>query len=95
MNDAISVFITLSQLVGAIVLVSVATTTLYWIATRRPTPNSGFIETVKQMRWGFGILVFVIPQGLVAYQEGLGFAGFALGAGFLLIMFCLSWWLGI
>lgn len=82
----------IATLVGALTMAVGAILSGWYIYTRRPTPARSLREAVGELRWGFGIAVFVIPQGLVGYDEGLGFLGFYLGFGFLGLLLLAAWW---
>jgi len=82
----------LATAIGLVVMGSAVVGVAWYIYTRHPTPERSFREAVGELRWGFGIAVFVIPQGLVAYDEGLGFWGFYLGFAFLGLMLWMAWW---
>lgn len=85
----------LATLLGFGVLISAVGALAWYIYTRRPTPERSLREAVGEIRWGYGIAIFVIPQGIVGLQEGLGPWGFILGACFLGSMLLVSWWTGI
>ena len=84
----------IATFVGTIVIVGGLVAGTVYLYTHKPTPAYTLREAVGEIRWGYGIVVFVLPPSFVGLQEGT-LLGFILGAGFLLYIFLLAWWTGI
>lgn len=81
--------------VGALTLAVLGVGTVYYVATRRPTPAGSLRETLRGGRWGFGFAMFVLPPAAVGYtEEGVGLAvyGASMGVAMLGWMVLLGWW---
>lgn len=83
--------------IGLIVVVISTITLLWYIITRRPTPDMRLRDAFKEIRYDMAFAFFIGPCAIVGYQEfGQGgvIIGGSLGGSFILFMILLQWWWG-
>lgn len=90
----VSALLALFTVVGGAVTTTATLALLWYLATRRPTPNMRFRDALGEIDWGYGFVFFIGPGLLVGLQEGIPILGAALGTAFVLFMVSLEWWFG-
>lgn len=84
--------------VGAVVCTAAAAALLWYLVTRRPTPDATMREAVGEIRWSYAFALFIAPCAVVGIQEFGGVFGGIVGGfvGSLPVawMVVLSWWFG-
>jgi len=91
----VSTLLALFTVVGAVVTTTALTLAgLWYLVTRRPTPNMRLRDALQEIDWGYAFLFFIGPCMIVGFQEGIPIFGAALGTGFVLFIVGLEWWFG-
>jgi hypothetical protein len=84
--------------VGAVTCAVVGIGAVWYLATRRPTPDATVREAVTSIRWRYAAAFFMAPCAAVGIMEFGGLSGLIIGAAVGAIpvvqMVLMSWWFG-
>jgi len=89
-----SAVLALFTVVGAVVTITATLAGLWYLVTRRPTPDMRLRDALRTIDWGYAFVFFIGPCMIVGFQEGIPIFGAALGTGFVLFIVGLEWWFG-
>jgi hypothetical protein len=81
-----------AMLIGLGVMALVGFGTVYLVGKGDLRPENTLREAVGELRWGYGVAVFVAPVTLAGLQEGDPVLGAAIGTSFLGLLFVMQWW---
>lgn len=80
--------------VGGVVTTGAAVAVVYYLATRRPTPDMRLRDAVRELRWSYAFAFFIAPCTLAGAMDGDPLFGFVVGMLVPVFMVGLTWWSG-
>ena len=81
-----------AMLIGLSVMAVLGFGAVYLVGRGDLRPENTLREAVGEIRWGYGIALFVAPVTLAGLQDGDPVLGAAIGTSFLGFLFLIQWW---
>lgn len=88
----IAIILGVAMVIGLCVMAVVGLGMVWLIGTARLRPENTLREAVGELRWGYGLALFVAPVTLAGLQEGEPLFGASIGFSFLGLLFVVQWW---
>lgn len=88
----IGLIIGLALVIGLGVMAICSFGLVWLIGSGRLRPENTLREAVGELRWGYGIALFVAPVTLAGLQDGDPLLGASIGCSVLGLLFIVQWW---